>query len=95
MTVDDAARETRGAMGDDAASRVQAFEPAVNAALYAPSEPDDDMARAAWEAEGSLRAFLRQNSTARQRLLAAVDPRPLIRSPHSSSLAGVSGGHHE
>jgi hypothetical protein len=79
MTVDDATRETREAMGDDAATRVKAFEPAVNAALYAPAEPDDEAAALAWDAEASLRAFLRENSTARQRVLAAVDPRPLIR----------------
>src|SRR5207244_746610 len=42
MTVNDAAGETRESMGDDAASRVKAFEPAVNAALYAPLEPDEE-----------------------------------------------------
>jgi hypothetical protein len=78
MTVNDATREARETMGDDAATRVKAFEPAVNATLYAPADPDDEAAAAAWDAEASLRAFLRENSTARQRVLAAVDPRPLI-----------------
>jgi hypothetical protein len=72
-------------MGDDAATRVKAFEPPVNAALYAPAEPDDEAAAVAWDAEASLRAFLRENSTARQRVLAAVDPRPLIRIGDRSS----------
>ncbi len=79
MTVDDAAREAREALDDDTGARVKAFEPAVNAALYAPLEPDEDVAANAWEAEASLRAFLWANSTTRQRVLAAVDPRPLIR----------------
>ena len=76
MTVDDAARETGQALGDDAATRVQAFGPVVNTALYAPIEPDEEIASVAWEAEAALRSYLRENSTPRQRLLAAVDPRP-------------------
>ena len=36
MTVDDATRETRQALDDDTATRVKAFGPVVNAALYAP-----------------------------------------------------------
>jgi hypothetical protein len=92
MTVQDAARETGQSMGDDAATRVRAFEAVVNTALYAPLEPDEEMASVAWEAEGALREFLWENSTARQRLLAAVDPRPLIRSsgPSSNSLTSTS-----
>jgi hypothetical protein len=92
MTVADAARETGQAMGDDAATRVKAYETAVNGALYAPCEPDEEMAAGAWEAEAALREFLRENSTARQRLLAAVDPRPLMRSSHTS---GTAGDRHE
>ncbi len=92
MTVDDAARrETRGAMGDDAAMRVHAFEPALNATLYAPTEPDEALALAAWEAEASLRAFLRENSTTRQRVLAAVDPRPLIRAGERGTREPAAG----
>jgi transglutaminase-like putative cysteine protease len=79
MTVDDAAREAREAIGDDAATRVRAFEPVLNATLYAPFEPDEQAASLAWEAEASLREFLKNESTARQRVLAAIDPRPLIR----------------
>ena len=95
MTVDDATRETGQALGDDAATRVKAFGPVVNTALYAPTEPDEDIASVAWEAEAALRAFLRENSTPRQRLLAAVDPRPLLRSsscsPGSASSSGTAG----
>src|SRR5262249_28693245 len=58
MTVDDAAREARQTIGDDAATRVEAFEPVVNSALYAPFEPDEEAVLAAWEVEASLRAFL-------------------------------------
>ena len=90
MTVEDAAQEAREALNDDTGTRVKAFEPAVNAALYAPFEPDDDMASVAWEAEASLRAFLWANSTTRQRVLAAVDPRPLIR----LGARGGDGAHH-
>jgi hypothetical protein len=79
MTVEDAVREARKAIGDDAATRVLAFAPVLNAALYAPFEPDEVAAAAAWEVEGSLRAFLRENATRRQRALAAIDPRPLMR----------------
>jgi hypothetical protein len=79
MTVDDAVREARVVMGDDAATRVRAFEPVLNATLYAPSEPDEQAASLAWEAEASLREFLRSESTTRQRVLAAIDPRPLIK----------------
>jgi hypothetical protein len=79
MTVDDAVRETREVMGDDAATRVRAFEPVLNAALYAPSEPDEQAASLAWEAEAALREFLRSESTTRQRVLAAIDPRPLVK----------------
>jgi transglutaminase-like putative cysteine protease len=78
MTVDDAARAAREALDDDTGTRVKAFEPAVNAALYAPDEPDEEMASVAWEAEASLREFLWASSTTRRRLLAAVDPRPLV-----------------
>jgi transglutaminase-like putative cysteine protease len=79
MTVDDATGVTRETIGDDAATRVRAFAPVVNTALYAPTEPDEQAALVAWEAEESLRAFLKEHSTTRQRVLAAVDPRPLIR----------------
>jgi hypothetical protein len=33
---------------------------------------------AAWEAEASLRALLNERSTPQRRVLAAIDPRPLI-----------------
>jgi protein-glutamine gamma-glutamyltransferase len=79
MTVDEAANEVRHAFGDDAATRVKAFGPALNTALYAPFQPDEQAAAVAWEAEGALRAFLRENATTRQRVLAAIDPRPLIK----------------
>jgi hypothetical protein len=79
MTIDDAASVTREAIGDDAATRVRVFAPIVNTALYGPLEPNDQAALVAWEAEASLREFLKKNSTTRQRVLAAIDPRPLIK----------------
>ena len=78
MTVNETARACRQAIGDDAATRVAAFGTVVNTALYAPFEPEDQAAADAWQAEADLRALLREHSTARQRLLAAVDPRTLI-----------------
>jgi hypothetical protein len=79
MTIDDAARAIQDSIGDEAATRVRAFAPIVNTALYAPVEPDEQAALFAWEAEATLRAFLKEKSTASQRAFAAIDPRPLLK----------------
>jgi hypothetical protein len=78
MTVDEAVRGCRDSIGDDAATRVSVLGPVVNDALYAPFEPTEQAAVAAWEAEASLRALLNERSTPQRRVLAAIDPRPLI-----------------
>jgi hypothetical protein len=78
MTVDEATRRCRVSIGDDAATRVSVLGPVVNDALYAPFEPTEQAAVAAWEAEASLRALLNERSTPQRRVLAAIDPRPLI-----------------
>ncbi len=78
MTVDEAVRRCRDSIGDDVATRVSVFGPAVNDALYAPFEPTEQAAVAAWEAEASLRALLNERSTPQRRVLAAIDPRPLV-----------------
>jgi hypothetical protein len=79
MTIDEIVVETRNSMGDDVANRVQTFGPILNTSLYSPSEPDEDAVASAWDAEGSMRALLNENASVRQRLLVALDPRPLAR----------------
>jgi hypothetical protein len=78
MTVDEAVRRCRDSIGDDVATRVSVLGPTVNDALYAPFEPTEQAAVAAWEAEASLRALLNERSTPQRRVLAAIDPRPLV-----------------
>jgi transglutaminase-like putative cysteine protease len=78
MTVDEATRKCREAIGDDAATRVSVFGPVLNHALYAPFEPNEQAALAAWQAEASLRALLNERSAPQRRVLAAIDPRSLI-----------------
>jgi hypothetical protein len=78
MTVDEAARLCHDTVGSEAAARVAEFGPVVNGALYAPFEPSEQEALAAWQAEASLRVLLRAQSSMRRRLLAAGDPRPFI-----------------
>jgi transglutaminase-like putative cysteine protease len=85
MTVDEATRRCRDSIGDDAATRVSVLGPVVNDALYAPFEPTEQAAVAAWEAEASLRALLNERSTPQKRVLAAIDPRPLIHLPRGGS----------
>ena len=85
MTVDEATRTCRESIGDDAATRVSVFGPVLNHALYAPFEPGEQAAVAAWEAEASLRALLNERSTRQKRVLAAIDPRPLIHPRRSRS----------
>jgi transglutaminase-like putative cysteine protease len=79
MTVDEAVSACRDTVGDDAATRLATFGPVLNTALYAPFEPSEEAATDAWEAEESLRSLLSEQSSVRRRVLAAVDPRPLIR----------------
>jgi hypothetical protein len=78
MTVDEATRKCRATIGDDVATRVSVFGPVLNHALYAPFEPSEQAALAAWQAEASLRALLNERSTQPKRVLAAIDPRSLI-----------------
>jgi hypothetical protein len=78
MTVDEATDRCRQKIGDDAATRLSAFGPVVNTALYAPFEPTEQAAEAAWQAEISLRSLLNEHSSTRRRLLAALDPRTLV-----------------
>jgi hypothetical protein len=80
MTIEEVVLETRKSVGDDVANRVQTFGPILNTSLYAPSEPDEDAATSAWDAEASVRALLNENSSVRQRVLVALDPRPLTKS---------------
>jgi len=79
MTIGEASGLCRDRVGDDVAVRVAEFGPLVANALYAPVEPSEETVEAAWRAEESLRALLGERSSAPRRVLAAVDPRSLVR----------------
>jgi hypothetical protein len=58
--------------------QVAAFGPIIDAALYAPNEPPDDAVDAAWHLADTVGATLKAGSSPPERLLAAIDPRPLL-----------------
>jgi protein-glutamine gamma-glutamyltransferase len=60
------------------ATQVAAFAPIIDAALYAPEDPADDAVDAAWHLADTVGAALKAGSSPPERLLAAVDPRPLL-----------------
>ena len=60
------------------ATRGSVLGPVVNDALYAPFEPTEQAAVAAWEAEASLRTLLNERSAPQGRVLGAIDPRSRI-----------------
>ena len=78
MTVTDVVDSCHHAADAELASRVWAFGPIVDAALFAPYEPDPRSVAQAWEAEQAVAASVKEHSNALQRLRGAVDPRPLI-----------------
>lgn len=62
------------------AEQLALFGPVIDAALYGPGEPPDDSVDAAWHLADTLGATLREGLSPPERLLAAVDPRPLLQS---------------
>ncbi|MEO5901050.1 MAG: transglutaminase-like domain-containing protein, partial [Ilumatobacteraceae bacterium] len=60
------------------AAGLRELKPLVDVALFAPSDPPDDLAEAAWAAEASVGRSLAQRASFIRRVRAAVDPRPLV-----------------
>jgi hypothetical protein len=61
-----------------AATEVRRLVPLVAAALYAPGEPGEAVARAAWKFEREVRTAVLRGTGVRGRLRAWLDPRPLL-----------------
>ena len=58
--------------------QVAAFGPLLDTALYAPDEPADESVDAAWHLADTVGATLRAGSSPPERLVAIIDPRPLL-----------------
>jgi transglutaminase-like putative cysteine protease len=69
-----------GVMEGDAhlGEQIGAFGPIIDNALYGPAEPTDESVDAAWHLADMVGTTLRTGSSPPERLLAAIDPRPLL-----------------
>jgi transglutaminase-like putative cysteine protease len=77
-TVAEVAAGCDAALGEDGAARVASLAPLVGRALYHPAGAPAESPAAAWKLSGEIRVLLRRHATTRQRVRAALDPRPLI-----------------
>jgi len=78
MTVREATVVCREALGPELASELARIEPIIDAALYAPDPPDEAKAAAAWASEHLFARAARERTSARRRVLGALDPRSLV-----------------
>ncbi|WP_232292022.1 transglutaminase domain-containing protein [Frankia sp. QA3] len=78
FTTDEVVDRVRAARGAGAADRVGELAPLVTAALFAVAEPEDAQAGRAWELATAAGRELRRTDRPVRRLVAAIDPRPLL-----------------
>jgi hypothetical protein len=64
--------------GDLPAERVAALSPILDAALYRPEEPDDQLVDQAWDGEAGIADALQEGAGWLLRFRTAIDPRPLL-----------------
>jgi hypothetical protein len=78
MTATELADACAPVAGPEAASRVVGLGPVLDAALYGPGLPPEDLVARAWDAEAGVADALRDRTSRLKRARAAVDPRPLV-----------------
>jgi hypothetical protein len=71
-----AARPSEGAPGIERS--LTRWARVLDTAVFAASEPDDDLADEAWKSQAELAAALRATTRPGRRLVIALDPRPLV-----------------
>jgi transglutaminase-like putative cysteine protease len=78
MTVRELASSDGVERGSDLSSRLLVLAPVVDTALYACEDPSDEMVDLAWDAEAGVADVVREGSNLPQRVLTAVNPKPLF-----------------
>jgi transglutaminase-like putative cysteine protease len=77
LTAREAAERAVSVLGAAADALVR-LAPLATAAVYAPDEPDDHVVEQAWQLEAQLRRRLYPRRVSVRRLMAGLDPRPLL-----------------
>jgi hypothetical protein len=70
--------ETAELSGSALAPTLYSLVPIIDAALYAPGEPGEDLVEAAWIAEAEIGRTVAEGASVGHRARALVDPRPLV-----------------
>jgi transglutaminase-like putative cysteine protease len=83
LTAHEVAERAMRAMGA-VAEPVVRLAPLVTAAVFAPDEPGEDAVAEAWSLERRLRGLLYPRRRLPRRLVAALDPRPLVTGPRAT-----------
>ena len=89
MTTRQVVQCTEGALPQEAVAHLDAMAPAVTEALFSPEQPAEELAQDAWDHAASFDRTARANCSARRRLTAWFNPRPLIY--HAGSQINRSG----
>jgi hypothetical protein len=78
MTARELADAVAPSAGREAAERIANLGPVLDAALYGPDPPAEELVARAWDAEAGVADALRDRTGRLERARARIDPRPLV-----------------